>query len=95
MYMLLAKLTVFMMILLIIHRITKISRYAKHHRTSLIVRNIIEILIFYIAITALLIISSFLLIGNADTVMYYYHNIAVPIIIFIAAVLNIIKTHTH
>ena len=97
MHILLAKLTVFMMVFLIIHRIAKISRFARHHRISLIVRNIAEILIFYTAITALFIIISFLLIGNANTVMYYYHNnnIAVPIIIFIAAVLNIIKIHTY
>ena len=97
MYMFLAKLIVFMMIFITIHGITKISRFARHHRISLIVRNIAEILIFYTAITALFTISSFLLIGNANTVMYYYHNnnIAVPIILFIAAVLNIIKIHTY
>ena len=97
MYILLARLTVFMMILIIIRGITKINQDAKHHTISRILKDIVEMLIFYIAIVILLIISSFLLIRNADTVMYYYHsnNIAAPIIIFIAAILNIIKTHTH
>jgi len=95
MYMFLAKLTVFMVILIIIHEITKISRFAKHHIISLTIRDIAEMLIFYTVIMTLVILSSFLLIGNAETVMHYYYNssIAVPIVIFIAAVSSILNTH--